>query len=359
LFFNRLEKSYMGEATTDIKDLSRRQLAHWLTARGIRSYRAGQILRWVHRRQADSFSGMSDLGVSLREMLGREFTIARLVLDRLETSGDGSKKYLFRLSDGKRIESVLIPERNHHTLCVSSQVGCALGCRFCLTGKGGLERNLSTGEIVAQVRDVLRDLSGPASLTNLVFMGMGEPLANFDNLVDALDILTDNGAGFSFAGRRITVSTAGIVPKIPQLGEQATVNLAVSLNAADNETRNRLMPINRTYPIEALIDACKRYPLRPHRRITFEYILLKGVNDSEEDARRLGRLLRPVRAKINLIPFNRHEGSPYEEPSEDVISKFQEILLRGHYTAVIRRSKGRDISAACGQLRGMLRSGGD
>jgi 23S rRNA (adenine2503-C2)-methyltransferase len=349
----------MSEPTRDIKDFTRLQLAAWLEARGIQAYRAGQILRWVHRRQADSFEVMSDLGVSLREMLRREFGIERLAVDRVETSADGSKKYLFRLSDGKRIESVLIPERNHDTLCVSSQVGCALGCRFCLTGKGGLERNLSTGEIVAQVRDVARDLPGPEGLTNLVFMGMGEPLANFENLVDAIEILTDNGAGFSFAGRRITVSTAGVAPRIPELGQRTPVNLAVSLNAADNETRSRLMPINRTYPIEALIDACARYPLRPYRRITFEYILLEGINDSEEDARRLARLLRPVRAKINLIPFNSHAGSLYREPPEAVISSFQEILLKAHYTAVIRRSKGRDISAACGQLRAAIRSGGD
>ena len=348
----------MAASKTDIKNLTRRQLALWLEGRGIQAYRAGQILRWVHQRQADSFAGMSDLGLSLREMLAREFSIERLTVERRETSGDGTMKVLFGLADGKRIETVLIPERNHYTLCVSSQVGCALGCRFCLTGKGGLERNLSAGEIVAQVRDVIRDLPGPMGLTNIVFMGMGEPLANFGNLIAALEILTDNGAGYSFAGRRITVSTAGIVPKIPELGQRATANLAVSLNAADNDTRSRLMPINRTYPIEALIDACTRYPLRPHRRITFEYILLKGINTGDEHARRLVKLLRPVRAKVNLIPFNRHEGSPFEEPSEADILRFQEILLKAHYTAVVRRSKGRDISAACGQLRGAFRSEG-
>ncbi len=289
-------------------------------------------------------------------MLAREFAIARLGVEGVETSVDGSRKYLFRLADGKRIEAVLIPERSHYTLCVSSQVGCALGCRFCLTGGGGLERDLSTGEIVSQVRDVIRDVPGPPGLTNIVFMGMGEPLANFAGLADALDILTDNGGGYSFAGRRVTVSTAGIVPRIAELGRQTTVNLAVSLNAADNETRSRLMPVNRAYPLEELIDACVRYPLRPHRRITFEYILLEGINDSPEDARRLARLLRPVRAKINLIPFNRHEGSAFAEPEEAAVLAFQEILLKARYTAVIRRSKGRDISAACGQLRAAVRS---
>lgn len=342
----------MSQTTTDIKCFTRPRLIQWLEMQGIKSYRAGQILRWVHRRQVDRFEAMSDLGLSLRELLDRTFTIERLKVAQIEASADGSKKYLFGLADGRCVETVLIPERTHYTLCVSSQVGCAMGCRFCLTGRGGLERNLTAGEILAQVRDVLRDLAGPMKLTNIVFMGMGEPLANFENLVDALEILTDNAAGFGFAGRRITVSTAGIVPRIAELGQRTTVNLAVSLNAADDATRSRLMPINRIYPLDSLIEACARYPLRPHRRVTFEYILMKGVNDSAEEARRLARLLHPVRAKLNLIPFNAYEGSEFEEPSEAAVRQFQEILLQCRYTAVIRRSKGRDISAACGQLRG-------
>jgi len=342
----------MGQTATDIKSFTRSRLIHWLERHEIKPYRAGQILRWVHQRQVDRFEAMSDLGLALRELLDRSFTIERLKIAQIEASVDGSQKYLFELADGQSVETVLIPERTHYTLCVSSQVGCAMGCRFCLTGRGGLERNLTAGEIVAQVRDVLRNLPGPMRLTNIVFMGMGEPLANFENLVDALEILTDNAAGFGFAGRRITVSTVGIVPRIAELGQRTTVNLAVSLNAADDATRSRLMPINRTYPLDSLVEACARYPLRPHRRITFEYILLKGVNDSAEDARRLARLLHPVRAKLNLIPFNAYEGGPFEEPSEAVVRQFQEILLQRRYTAVIRRSKGRDISAACGQLRG-------
>jgi 23S rRNA (adenine2503-C2)-methyltransferase len=243
-----------------------------------------------------------------------------------------------------------MPERGHSTLCVSSQVGCALGCRFCRTGDGGLIRNLTRGEIVAQVRDLVRKADDGLALTNLVFMGMGEPLANFDALVSALGTLTDNDYGLKFSGQRITVSTAGVVPRMADLGRKTRVNLAVSLNAADNETRSRLMPINRKYPIEDLLEACRRYPLPKGRRITFEYILIADVNDRPADARRLAKLLRPIRSKINLIPFNPHPGSAFRRPEETAVLAFQKILLDSHYTTIIRRSKGQDIAAACGQL---------
>jgi 23S rRNA (adenine2503-C2)-methyltransferase len=270
---------------------------------------------------------------------------------QVDESGDGARKYLFGLDDGNRIESVLIPERGCYTLCISSQVGCALGCRFCLTGKGGLVRDLTQGEILSQVRDVQADLGAPALLTNIVLMGMGEPLANYTPVTAAINILTDNGLGFRFAGRRITLSTAGLVPRLASFGRDTRANIAVSLNATDNRTRDLLMPINKTYPIEVLLTACRAYPLRPHRRITFEYILIKDINDSEAQARQLAALLSQVKAKINLIPFNPHPGSEYERPSETVIARFRQVLLDKHYTAIVRRSRGGDISAACGQLR--------
>ena len=254
------------------------------------------------------------------------------------------------LEDGNRIESVLIPEKSHWTLCISSQVGCAYGCRFCLTGRGGLVRNLTSAEIINQVWEIRKGLQGGMRLTNIVLMGMGEPLANYDNVLAALQILTANN-GFQFSNRKITISTAGLVPRIEQLGRDITVNLAVSLNAADNEKRDYLMPINRKYPLEALMNACKVFPLPNRRMITFEYILIDGINDSPEEARHLAKILRPLRAKINLIPFNPFKESDFKRPPESVILAFQKILVDRHYTVRIRFSKGTDISAACGQLR--------
>jgi len=336
----------------DIKTLSHTQLVTWLKDHGIRSFRADQIFKWIYHRQADTFHEMTDLNKALRQRLATHFTIDRLETVRTEDSADGSRKFLFRLADGELIESVLIPERGHDTLCISSQVGCAMGCRFCLTGRAGLIRNLTAAEIISQVRDVKRTMSDPDRLTNIVFMGMGEPFANYENLMGALRVLTDNDRGLRFASRRVTVSTAGLVPAIERFGTESPVNLAVSLNAADGKTRDLLMPVNRRYPMDRLLEACTRYPLKPHRRITFEYILIKGINDSPADAERLAKLLRPVRSKINLIPFNPHEGSRFERPAPETIDAFLQVLLDRHYTAIVRKSKGQDISAACGQLRG-------
>jgi len=334
----------------DIKEFTKGQLVDWLTDHSIRSFRAGQILRWIYARQADTFDTMTDLKQDIRELLTRHFTIDRLAIQCVETSRDGSKKYLFRLKDGHHIETVLIPEKGHATLCISSQVGCAQGCTFCLTASSGFTRNLTADEIVSQVRDVKNTMGNPEHLTNIVVMGMGEPLANYDNLIRAMNIILDGEFGLKFAKRRVTVSSAGVVPRLADLGRDITVNLAISLNATDNKTRDDLMPINRKYPLETLLEACRKYNLQPHRRITFEYILMKGINDSEADARRLAALLRPIRAKINLIPFNEHRGSDFKCPTESVISRFQQILIDKNYTVMIRRSKGQDISAACGQL---------
>jgi len=335
---------------TYIKELTKDELILWLKYRDIKSYRASQILKWIYLRQADTFEVMTDVKKEIRKQLSEHFYIHRLEKARVETSQDGSKKYLFKLSDGKYIESVLIPEKDHYTLCISSQVGCAQGCLFCLTAKGGFIRNLTKSEIIAQVRDVAYDIGGSKRLTNIVMMGMGEPLANFVNVVDAIHIITDKNVGLGFSSRRVTVSTSGLVPRLSDLGRETTVNLAISLNATENKTRDMLMPINRKYPIESLLDACARYPLTPRRKITFEYILLKGINDSEEDAKRLARLLKPIRAKINLIPFNTYQESKFECPEESVILHFKDILNKSNYTAIIRHSKGQDISAACGQL---------
>jgi 23S rRNA (adenine2503-C2)-methyltransferase len=361
---------------TDIKDFTREALTTWLRKREIAPYRAAQIFKWVYVRQTDSFDLMSDLGKDIRLMLSEHFIIARLKKTRVETSQDGSRKYLFQLADGKYIESVLIPEKDHYTLCISTQVGCAQGCAFCMTAKGGFSRNLTSGEIIAQVRDIQNEIPlGPplqkgealsvlsrapfskggqggfdAPLTNIVFMGMGEPLANYSNVIAAVNMITDGDFGLKISSRRVTVSTAGLAPCLSDLGRDSDVNLAVSLNAADNETRNLLMPVNRKYPLETLLEACKTFRLKPRRRITFEYILIKGVNDSAKQAKKLAEILRPVKAKINLIPFNEHKGSEFLRPEPSVILQFQEILKKQNYTVMIRESKGQDISAACGQL---------
>jgi 23S rRNA (adenine2503-C2)-methyltransferase len=341
----------------DIKDLTKDQLVEWLKERNIAAYRASQIFKWIYLRQHDTFEKMSDIGKDVRTFLAGHFTIRRLNRLHTETSEDGSRKYLFGLADGNLIESVLIPERGHFTLCISSQVGCAQNCRFCLTARRGFIRNLTSGEIIAQVRDIQTDTSDAQPLTNLVLMGMGEPLANYRHVVDALSVITNSDEGLKFAARRVTLSTAGLVSKLDDLGRDTRANLAVSLNATDNAVRDRLMPINHKYPIEMLLEACRRFPLPSGRRITFEYILMQGINDSEQDAHRLAKLLRPIRAKVNLIPFNEFEGSPFSRPDDSVILRFQEILLKHHYTAVIRQSKGQDISAACGQLSGSWDNG--
>jgi len=335
---------------TDIKDLTREQLALWLESRAIEDYRAGQILKWIYNQQADTFDIMTNLSKEIRKLLSLNFTINRLDRIRIEKSQDGSRKHLFRLGDGNHIESVLIPEKDYYTLCISSQVGCAQGCGFCLTAKGGFVRNLSKSEIIAQVRDILKDQIGSKRITNIVFMGMGEPLANFKNVVKSINTIIDADFGLGFSSRRVTVSTAGLVSKLLSLGNETRVNLAVSLNATDNKTRDLLMPVNKKYPIERLLDACRKYNLRPGSSITFEYILIKGVNDSEEDANQLAELLKGIRSKINLIPFNEHEGSDFRRPEESVINNFREILNRKGCTVIIRHSKGQDISAACGQL---------
>ncbi|MDM8540831.1 23S rRNA (adenine(2503)-C(2))-methyltransferase RlmN [Desulfococcaceae bacterium HSG9] len=339
---------------TDIKNFSIDQIKTWLETNGVQVYRAGQIFNQIYLHQADDFNNMTNLSKELRRLLAQHYTISRLEKVKKSISKDGSEKYIFKLTDGNLIETVLIPEKNHATICISCQVGCALGCQFCRTAQNGFIRNLTSGEIIAQVRDIRQEMDNPQRLTNIVLMGMGEPLANYQNVVKAVNTLTDRHFGLQFASRRVTLSTAGIIPKIALLGHDTNVNLAISLNAADNDTRSRLMPVNRKYPLKELLNACRGFPLKPRRRITIEYVLIKGINASTADAHRLARLLRPLKVKINLIPYNEYGKNSFQRPEFDTIQAFREILVNHHYTVIIRHSKGRDISAACGQLRAQL-----
>jgi 23S rRNA (adenine2503-C2)-methyltransferase len=310
-------------------------------------YRARQLMDWIYKKYASDIDEITEFSKDLRAKLKDVAFIGGLRLVRKMLSPDGTEKFLFALEDGNTIESVLIPDEDRLTLCISSQAGCALGCRFCLTGRSGFTRNLEAYEIVDQIISVNRIMS-PKKVTNVVFMGMGEPLMNFDNVVEALLRITHL---IGISKRKITVSTSGIVPKILLLPRKMFgINLAVSLNAADNETRNILMPVNRKYPVESLIDACRKYPLQPTRRITFEYVMIKGINDSPDDAYRLANLVQGIRCKINLIPLNPYPRSDLSRPSEEMVLEFQKILLAKHIRALIRESRGQDILAACGQL---------
>ena len=335
----------------DIKNFTLYQFVLWLSSRGIEPYRAKQIFKWIYIRNAESFDVMTDIAKSTREFLAAHFRFTHLNKIRTEISKDGSQKYLFQLDDGEYIESVLIPEKNHYTLCISCQVGCAQGCKFCLTAKGGFVRNLKLGEITGQVLYTKNNLSKKRPLTNIVFMGMGEPLANYKNVINAVEIITNSEYGIRFSNRRVTISTAGIIPKLHNLSQRIKVNLAVSLNAADNKIRSYLMPLNEKYPVENLINECKHYNLVTGRKITFEYILLKGINDSEKDAHHLVKLLCSVKSKINIIPFNEYDESDFKSADELSINMFCDILSKNKLEVTVRRSKGKDISAACGQLR--------
>jgi len=333
----------------NLKALSRDEIAGFIEGQGLPKYRAAQLLNWIYVRYATSVSVITEFSKDLRDRLEELSSIGNLEVVTRQRSSDGTEKFLFSLEDGQTIESVLIPDKGRLTLCISSQVGCAMGCRFCLTGTAGLIRNLRAWEIVDQILSVNR-LIAPDKITNIVMMGMGEPLANFDEVVEALKrIVLYTG----ISKRKITLSTAGLAPKILELpGKAPDVNLAISLNATTDAVRDRIMPVNKKYPIKTLIEACRRFPLKPRRRITFEYVLISGVNDSPEDARRLVRLLRGIRCKVNLIPFNPHEGSELQRPSDFSVLAFQKILTDSDMTALIRESKGQDILAACGQLRG-------
>ncbi len=342
---------------TDLRNLTQDELVDYVESLGQPGFRGRQIMAWLYRPGITNFAEMTDLAKDFRQVLSENAYMSSFNHPLTERSKDGCVKFGFRLEDGKMIESVLIPEPDRNTLCVSSQVGCAMNCSFCLTATMGFVRNLNAAEIVNQVcaaGDFLRaepesERIGPDRVTNIVFMGMGEPLNNLDNLLKSLSILTEQ-RGLDLTNRRITVSTCGIVPKMQILGENSTANLAVSLHAVNDETRDRLMPINNRYPLAELLEACRTFPMAKRKRIMFEYILLKGINDSNDDARQLARILRDIPCKINLLPYNESPTLPYRSPDHQRILSFQKILLDARYSVFIRSSRGSDISAACGQL---------
>ena len=319
--------------------------------------RAKQLWHWMYHRGATEFGAMTTIGGALRAALAERHTLARPERSAEQLSADGTRKWLLRFADGREVETVYIPEEDRGALCISSQVGCTLSCTFCHTGTQRLVRNLKAGEIVAQFL-VARDTHGewpsprgPRMLSNIVMMGMGEPLFNYDNVAKALRIVMDP-EGIALSRRRITLSTAGVVPAMERCGAELGVGLAVSLHAVRDELRDELVPINRKYPIAALLDACRRYPGASNaRRITFEYVMLDGVNDTETDARELVRLIAGIPAKLNLIPFNPWPGAPYACSSPKAIERFAAIVNRAGYASPVRAPRGRDILAACGQLK--------
>ena len=328
-------------------------------------FRVKQIYEWIYKKNAQNFDEMSNLPKDLRENLSQNFYIDPLEITRIETSNDKSKKYLFRLKDGLTIESVLLPMKDkefdengnlvhfeRYTICVSSQVGCKIGCSFCLTAKGGFVRNLSAGEIVAQVLKIKQDNRIPYERrVNIVYMGMGEPLNNLENVAKAVEIFKDND-GLAIAPRRQTISTSGLSTQIKRLGElNLGILLAISLHAVTDELREKLMPINRAYNIASIMDAVREFPIDMRKRVMFEYLMINGVNDGLNDAKMLVKLLNGIKAKVNLIYFNPHEGSPYGRPTREKMEAFRDFLQSKSVTCTIRQSKGLDISAACGQLK--------
>lgn len=344
----------------DILNFDRTELATELSnSMGLQPYRAKQIIQWVYRRRVRDFSSMTDITRPVREELGNRYRIFRPEIASVQLSKDGTRKYLMRMDDGSLVETVLICQPKRYTLCVSSQVGCAIGCKFCRTGLMGLTRHLTTAEIIGQVlrvQDHIEELrsanaeSMPEQFTNIVFMGMGEPLHNFDNVVRAAKLLNDE-LGTNFSKRKVTISTSGLVPKIRELGASSVpVALAVSLNATTNETRDQLIPINKRFPLEELLDALREFPLKGKMRITLEYVMLHGINDTADDLKRLQKLARGIPSKINLIPYNENAGLGFRSPSESWVNHWQRALLDGGLNATVRWSKGQDISAACGQL---------
>ncbi|MDD2851038.1 MAG: 23S rRNA (adenine(2503)-C(2))-methyltransferase RlmN [Desulfuromonadaceae bacterium] len=363
---------------TDLKNLTLPALEQFLQGQGKERFRALQVFKWIYQQDAYSFDEMTNISKALRKELDETAFISNLEPEAVEQGNDGTRKYLFPLADGNSVESVLIPIEGRNTLCISSQVGCAMACEFCLTGTFKLTRNLTTAEIVNQIMAVRRDLirnppalsldaagiiddeddddqaDSPAAIRNIVLMGMGEPLHNLDNVIPAIQIMID-GNGLQLSNRRVTVSTCGLVPEMGRLGREIpNVNLAVSLNATTDELRNRIMPVNRSYPLKELLKACKEFPLPGRRKVTFEYVMLGGVNDTLDDAKRLLKLISDIPNKVNLIPFNEHEGCEFKAPTRKSIDAFHKYLIDRHVTVITRDSRGGDISAACGQLKGKL-----
>jgi 23S rRNA (adenine2503-C2)-methyltransferase len=348
-----------ADTRRNLLGLGRADLAAEMAAAGAESFRARQLWHWIYHRGAGDFADMTNLAKGFRAQLAERYELRRPAISTAQISADGTRKWLLRFDDGQEVETVHIPESDRGTLCVSSQVGCTLTCTFCHTGTQRLVRNLSAAEIVAQVivaRDALGEWPSPKDdrqLTNIVLMGMGEPLYNYDNVAAALKTVMDP-EGLAISRRKITLSTSGVVPLLARCGAELGVNLAVSLHAVTDELRNTLVPLNKKYPIAELLDACRHYPGSSNaRRITFEYVMLKGVNDSPAEAKELVRLLRGIPAKVNLIPFNPWPGAPYECSTDAAIGAFSDIVFAAGYSAPVRTPRGRDISAACGQLKSM------
>ena len=377
IFFQSLTKSELAELLVPLTLAKRRYSDSdeeaTLRAEKRSRYQAQQIFHWVYQRFVTDWELMSDLSKDLRAWLKENVEIFRLQENVSRQALDGTHKFLWDLTDKKTIESVIIPaalqekseddafagratdedlksERwSRLTACISSQVGCAMACKFCLTGVQGLDRHLQTHEIVTQVYELRR----LAPITNIVFMGMGEPLHNFENVVKACQILLDQD-GLAFSKRKVTISTSGLVPAIEELGKRVDVSLAISLNASNDEQRSQIMPVNKKWNIEKLMQVCRNYPLASHRRITFEYVMLKDFNDSLADAERVVKLIRGIPSKLNLIPFNEHSGAQFKRPTDETVKAFQRYLLGQNVTATVRISRGRDILAACGQLRSIF-----
>jgi 23S rRNA (adenine2503-C2)-methyltransferase len=345
---------------TNILGMSPDQLEAFFAELGEKRFRATQVLKWMHQMGAESFDDMTNISKALRERLSEVAEIREPEVVMQDISKDGTRKWVIRVDGGSCVESVLIPEGDRATLCISSQVGCSLDCSFCSTGKQGFNRNLSAAEVIGQVRIAIKsfgpmDPNGPRRVTNVVLMGMGEPLMNFDNVVSAITLMMDDNA-YGLSKRRVTLSTAGVVPAIDKLRGLTDVSLAISLHAPNDELRNVLVPINKRYPISELMDACNRYldSLKDKRTITIEYTLIAGVNDQVSHAKELGRLLKQVSCKLNLIPFNPFPNSGYERPSEDAILAFKNAMLKTGILTTVRRTRGDEIDAACGQLVGQV-----
>ena len=335
-------KNFFGTSELRLKEI----FSDW----EVETYRIHQVFTWVYHYHCRDFNEMTNLSKSLRSRLAENFYFALPKIQSRTQSKDGSIKYLFELDDGAVVESVWMPSNSRNTLCLSTQVGCRLNCSFCLTASLGLKRNLTAGEIIGQHIAINGELEEKDQITNIVFMGMGEPLDNYGPVVDALRLMTSPEA-MKISTRKVTVSTSGLVDKMKAFQkENLAINLAISLNASVNATRDQLMPINRKYPIEVLIDCLKKYPLKPQRRHTIEYVLLAGINDSDEDARRLAKWLKDVPCKINLIPFNSFDSSEYRPSSEERVLKFQNFLIEQNFSAFIRQNRATDILGACGQL---------
>jgi len=345
-----VEQGSAVEIPKDFSECERPELEAEAVGLGLPAFRGRQLFQWIHQRDVTSFEAMTDLPAAVRARLTATAVVSEPTLETKQVSLDGTTKFLLRLADGRRIEAVYIPDTPNQTFCVSTQVGCAMACGFCLTGKMGLIRNLTAGEISGQVRVLARETGLRTSAFNIVLMGMGEPLHNYDATMKALRIIADD-QGLAVTPRRVTLSTVGLVPAIERLAlEEIMPNLAISLHATTDEQRNALVPINKKYSLEQLMNACRNFPLRRRGRITFEYVLLNEVNDTPDDARRLARMLDGIQGKVNLLPLNEAQGIPFTRPSDERVNTFARILADHGVTVSVRKSRGRDIRAACGQL---------